>query len=318
MSVRGAAFLGIGAMVGAGIFALLGEAGAVAGSAVWLSFLLAGIVSALLGYTVVKMGVRFPSSGGLIAYLIEGFGNGRMVGIASWLGYFAAIVIVCSMVAVSFGSYATSLFIGENAAAGWDNLFTTLIVVAMAGINIVGSKIVDRAQSIIVVLLLAVFAVFIAVTLVDIDLDLLAFSGYPSFGVIIASVALTFFAYLGFSVITFTVGELRDPTRELPKAMYLALSVTTVLYVLIALGVFGTLTVPEVIGYGETAIAEAARPTLGDAGFTMMAIAALLATSSSVNATLYASGGLTKMLAAPASSRRSSGRARGSARRPAC
>ena len=101
MSVRGAAFLGIGAMVGAGIFALLGEAGAVAGSAVWLSFLLAGIVAALLGYTVVKLGVRYPSSGGLIAYLIEGFGNGRLVGIASWLGYFAAIVIVCSMVAVA-------------------------------------------------------------------------------------------------------------------------------------------------------------------------------------------------------------------------
>ena len=167
----------------------------------------------------------------------------------------------------------------------------------MAGINIVGSKIVDRAQSLIVVLLLAVFAIFIVVTLADIDLDLLAFSGYPPFNDIIASVALTFFAYLGFSVITFAAGDLRDPTRELPKAMYLALGVTTVLYVLIALGVFGTLTVPEVIGYGETAIAEAARPTLGDAGFTMMAIAALLATSSSVNATLYASGGLTKMLA---------------------
>ena len=114
MSVRGAAFLGIGAMVGAGIFALLGEAGAVAGSAVWLSFLLAGIVAALLGYNVVKLGVRYPSSGGLIAYLLQGFGNGRLVGIASWLGYFAAIVIVCSMVAVAFGAYATSLFIGRR------------------------------------------------------------------------------------------------------------------------------------------------------------------------------------------------------------
>ncbi len=297
MSVRGAAFLGIGAMVGAGIFALLGEAGAVAGSAVWLSFLLAGIVSALLGYTVVKMGVRFPSSGGLIAYLIEGFGNGRLVGVASWLGYFAAIVIVCSMVAVSFGSYATSLFIGEGAAAGWDNVFTTLVVLAMAGINIVGSKIVDRAQSLIVIVLLAVFAVFIAVTLVDVDWGLLAFDGYPPVNDIIASVALTFFAYLGFSVITFAAGDLRDPASDLPRAMYSALGVTTVLYVLISFGVFGTLTVTEVIGYGETAIAEAARPTLGDAGFTMMAIAALLATSSSVNATLYASGGLTKMLA---------------------
>ena len=297
MTVRGAAFLGIGAMVGAGIFALLGEAATVAGSAVWLSFLLAGIVAALLGYTVVKLGVRYPSSGGLIAYLMEGFGNGRLVGIASWLGYFAAIVIVCSMVAVAFGSYATSLFVGDDAAGWWDNVFTSAIVVAMAAINMVGSRVVDRAQSLIVVVLLAVFAVFIAVTLVDIDFDLLAFSGYPSVSDIVASVALTFFAYLGFSVITFAAGDLRDPARELPRAMYAALGVTTLLYVLISLGVFGTLTVPEAIGYGETAIAEAARPALGDAGFTMMAIAALLATSSSVNATLYASGGLTAMLA---------------------
>ena len=297
VSVRGAAFLGIGAMVGAGIFALLGEAGAVAGSAVWLSFVIAGIVAALLGYTVVKLGVRYPSSGGLITYLMEGFGNGRLVGIAAWLGYFAAIVIVCAMVAVAFGSYASSLFVGDDAAAGWDNVFTSAIIVGMAAINLVGSRVVDRAQSAIVILLLAVFAVFIAVTLVDIDLDLLAFSGYPSFSTILASVALTFFAYLGFSVITFAAGDLRDPARELPKAMYFALAVTATTYVLISLGVFGTLTVAEVVGYGETAIAEAARPSLGEAGFLMMAIAALLATSSSVNATLYASGGLTAMLA---------------------
>ena len=298
MTVRGAAFLGIGAMVGAGIFALLGEAGAIAGAAVWLSFLIAGIVAALLGYTVVKLGIRYPSSGGLIAYLVAGFGNGRLVGIAAWLGYFAVIVIVCSMVAVAFGSYASSLFIGEDAAAGWANVFTSAIVVAMLAVNLVGSRVVDRAQSLIVVGLLAVFAVFIAVTLVDIDFDLLAFGGYPPFSDIVASVALTFFAYLGFSVITFSVGELSDPARELPQAMYLALGVTSATYVLISLGVFGTLTVDEVTGYGETAIAEAARPALGDAGFIMMAIAALLATASSVNAVLYASAGMTTQLAA--------------------
>jgi amino acid transporter len=297
VTVRGAAFLGIGAMVGAGIFALLGEAGAIAGSAVWLSFLIAGIVAALLGYTVVKLGVRYPSSGGLITYLMQGFGNGRLVGIASWLGYFTAIVIVTAMVAVAFGSYATSLFIGDDAASGWDNVFASAVVLAALGVNMVGASFVDRAQSAIVAILLAVFAIFIAVTIVDIDFDLLAVSGYPSFSTIIASVALTFFAYLGFSVITFAVGDLADPARQLPKAMYLALGVTATTYVLISLGVFGTLTVDEVVGYGETAIAEAARPSLGEAGFVMMAIAALLATSSSVNATLYASGGLTAMLA---------------------
>ena len=196
-------------------------------------------------------------------------------------------------------------------------MFTSPIVVAMAAINLVGSRVVDRAQSLIVVVLLAVFAIFIAVTLVDIDLELLAFSGYPSFADIISSVALTFFAYLGFSVITFAAGDLRDPARELPRAMYSALGVTTLLYVLISLGVFGTLTVDEAIGYGETAIAEAARPALGDAGFTMMAIAALLATSSSVNATLYASGGLTAMLAQVGQFPTFSGRAGGSVDTPA-
>jgi amino acid transporter len=297
MTVRGAVFLGVGAMVGAGIFALLGEAGTVAGSAVWLSFLLAGVVAGLLGYTVVKLGVRYPSSGGIIAYLMEGFGNGRLVGIASWLGYIAAIVIVCAMVAVSFGSYASSLFFGNDAAPAWAHVFTTAVILAALAVNVVGSKIVDRAQTLIVVALLAVFAVFIAVTIVDVDWSLLAFSGYPSVSNIVASVALTFFAYLGFSVISFAGGDLAEPGRELPRAMSTALGLTAGLYVLISLGVFGTLPVDDVVGYGETAIAEAARPSLGDAGFAMMAIAALLATSSSVNATLYASGGLTRMLA---------------------
>ena len=79
--------------------------------------------------------------------------------------------------------------------------------------------------------------------------------------------------------------------------MYLALGITTVLYVLISLGVFGTLTVDEVIANGDTALAEAAKPALGQAGFAMMAVAALLATSSSVNANIYAAAGSTAKLA---------------------
>jgi amino acid transporter len=297
LTVRGASFLGIGSMIGAGIFALLGEAGAVAGAAVWISFLIGGIVAGLLGYVCSKLGGRYPSRGGLITYLVEGFGLGRLVGVASWLGYIAAVVVVTAMVAVSFGSYARSLFIGENASTKWDHLFITLLIIAMTALNMVGAKFVARAQSLIVTGVLVVFGVFIVVTITNMNTSLLAFSGYPSFAKIVSSVALTFFAYLGFNVITFTAGDLRDPEHDLPKAMYSALGVTSLVYVLIALGVFGTLTVPEVIKYGETAIAEAARPTLGDAGFTVMAIAALLSTAASTNATLYASGNLTGMLA---------------------
>jgi amino acid transporter len=284
-------------MVGAGIFALLGEAGAVAGAAAWISFLLAGIVSVLIGYNVVKLGVRFPSSGGLFEYLLQGFGNGRLLGIAGWLGYMSAVLIVCSMCAVSFGDYAVSLFVSDTGADWWDNVFTSAIVVAMALVVVVGPQLVAKAQSLIVFVMVGILAVFVAVTLPNIDLDKLAFSGYPSVSDIVASVALTFFAYLGFSVITFAAGDMRDPARDLPKAMNRALAVTTLVYVLVAVSVFGTLTVDEVVRYGPTAIAEAGRPALGDAGFTMIAIAAMVGMAGSVVATLYASSGLTGMLA---------------------
>ena len=297
LTLRGATVLGIGSMIGAGIFALLGEAGAVAGAAVWISFLVGGIVALLLGYVCARLGMTYPSAGGLITYLVKGFGPGRLVGIASWLGYIAAIVIVTAMVAVSFGGYATALFVGENASSSWDNLFITLVLVVMLVLNLVGTKLVAAAQSVIVFCVLGAFVVFLGATLPNIDTSLLAVGGYPSFAKILASVALTFFAYLGFNVITFTGGDLRNPRRDIPRATYLSIGITAVTYVAIAVGVFGTLTVAEVIHYGETAIAEAARPTLGDAGFTLMAIVALLSTAGATNATLYASGNLTGMLA---------------------
>jgi amino acid transporter len=296
MTVRGAALLGVGAMVGAGIFALLGEAGAVAGAATWISFLVAGIVSLLIGYNVVKLGVRYPSSGGLFEYLLQGFGNGRLLGIAAWLGYMSAVLIVCSMCAVSFGDYAVSLFVSDTGADWWDNVFTSAVVVAMALVVVVGPQLVAKAQSVIVFVMVGILGVFVVVTLPSIDLDKLAFSGYPPVSDIVASVALTFFAFLGFSVITFAVGDMRNPARDLPKAMNRALVVTTLVYVLVAVSVFGTLTVAEVVAYGPTAIAEAGRPALGDAGFTMIAIAAMVGMAGSVVATLYASAGLTRML----------------------
>ena len=294
MSVRGAAFLGVGSMVGAGIFALLGEAGAVAGSAVWLSFLAAGTVASLQGYAVAKLGATYPSSGGIVTFLIQGFGRGHISAVTSWLLYFAA-VIVTAMVSVSFGSYGSALFFDDSTT--WSKVLTVVVVLLVAVVNIAGAKFIDRVQSLIVFVLLAVFAVFIVVTLRQVDPELLAPSTYPPTTDIVSSVALTFFAYLGFTVISFTGADLPDPDRNLPRAMYLALGITTVLYVLIAIGVFGTLTVDEVIANGDTALAEAAKPALGQAGFAMMAVAALLATSSSVNANIYAAAGSTAKLA---------------------
>ena len=294
LSVRQAAFIGVGSMVGAGIFALLGAAGELAGAAVWVSFLLAGAVAILQGYSFAKFGARYPSAGGLLEYIIRGYGHGHITGILAWLIY-ATNAIVTGMVAVSFGSYASSTF--ADGGEGWVKAFAVLIILVMTLLNVAGSQAVAKAQTVVVYVVIGILSVFAVATLANINPDLLAVSGYPEFRSIVASVALTFFAFLGFGVITFTAPHLEDPSRQLPKAFYLALGIASVIYVAVALGVYGTLTVDEVIASGGTALAVAAEPVLGQAGYWLMSITALFATSGATNAGLYPAAGLSAEMA---------------------
>jgi amino acid transporter len=281
-------------MVGAGIFSLLGAAGEVAGAAVWVSFLIAGGIAMLQGYSFAKLGASFPSAAGMLEYVGRGFGKGHVLTVTAWLLYWAN-AIVTAMVAVSFGSYASSMFADESAAS--IKVFAVLIVVAMTVLNIIGSKWVAAVQSVIVVVVVGILGTFAVITLVTMDPSLLAFSGYPGLQDIVSAVALTFFAFLGFGVITFTAKDLPNPSHQLPRAMYLALGIAIAVYVGISIGVFGTLTVDEVIDAGPTAIAVAAEPTLGRAGFWLMSITALFATSGATNSGLYPAAGLCDELA---------------------
>src|SRR4029450_1149327 len=223
---------------------------------------IAGGIAMLQGYSFAKFGATYPSAGGMLEYVARGFGQGHISAVTAWLVYIANI-IVTAMVAVSFGSYASSMFTDESAA--WAKIFAVLVVVAMTGVNIVGSHVVARVQSAIVFVVVGILTFFAVVTLVNLDPSLLAPSGYPGVQEIVSSVALTFFAFLGFGVGTFTAKEL-------------ALRIAPAVYVATALGVFGTLTVEKVISSGATAIAVAAQPVLGRAGFWLMSVTALFAT----------------------------------------
>jgi amino acid transporter len=294
LTARQAAFIGVGAMVGAGIFALLGAAAEVAGAAVWLSFLIAGAIAGLQGYSFAKFGARYPSAGGLLEYVVRGYGDGHITGVIAWL-LLGANAIITGMVAVSFGSYASEAV--ADGSTAWVKAFAVLVVLVMSILNILGSQAVARAQTIVVIVVVGILTVFAVSTLANIDADLLAFSGYPSLRDIVSSVALTFFAFLGFGVITFTAKDLADPSRQLPRAVYLALGIATVIYVAVALGVFGTLTVDEVISSGGTALAVAAEPTLGRAGYWLMSVTALFATAGATNSGLYPAAGLCEQMA---------------------
>ena len=312
LSVRQAAFIGVASMVGAGIFSLLGAAGEVAGSAVWVSFVLAGAVAVLQGYSFAKIGSRYPSAGGLLEYVVRGFGNGHVTGVIAWL-VLAVNAIITAMVAVSFGSYASAA-LGAEDTLWMTKAFAALLILAMTTLNAFGSQAVARVQSVVVVVVIGILSVFAVATLANADFALLAPSGYPPVGDIVASVALTFFAFLGFGVITFTAAQLADPPRQLPRAVFLALGIATAIYVAVALGVFGTLTTDEVIASGGTALAVAAEPVLGQAGYTLMTVTALFATAGATNAGLYPAAGLCEHLASigqfpPFMARRLGGRA---------
>jgi amino acid transporter len=172
------------------------------------------------------------------------------------------------------------------------------VIAGMTLLNMVGSQAVAKVQTVVVYVVLGILSVFAVTTIATMEPSLLAFSGYPSLQDVVSGVALTFFAFLGFGVITFTAKDLEDPAHQLPRAMYLALTIATVIYVAVALGVFGTLTVQEVIDSGGTALAVAAEPVLGRAGYWLMSVTALFATSGATNAGLYPATGLCDQMAA--------------------
>ena len=213
----------------------------------------------------------------------------------AWLTYIAN-GIVTAMVALSFGSYASSAFAGDNVV--WVKIFAVALLVTMTILNIAGSSVVARVQSIVVFVVIGILAFFSAVTVTNIEPGNLAPSTYPGAQDIVSSVALTFFAFLGFGVVTFTAKDLARPGKQLPRAMTIAIGLATVIYVAVSIGVFGTLTVPEVIAAGPTAIAVAAQPVLGDAGYWLMTVTALFATAGATNSGLYPATGLSDHLAA--------------------
>lgn len=296
ISLLGVVFIGIGSMVGAGIFALFGEAGAIAGAAVWVSFLVGGIIALLQGYSFAKLGARYPSAGGMLDWIVRGYGKGLFTGGIVMLGFFS-VLIVTAMVATSFGSYATELFLPDGAPAYWIKIFAVGIVILMTFLNSIGAETVTKAQTAIVTIVLLVLSGFAIAMLVNMNPSLLAPANYPPMSKILASVALTFFAYLGFGVISFSGGDIENPKKNMPRAMYISIGFTLLLYVALAIGVFGTLTVDEVIANADTALAVAAMPIFGAAGYTMISIAALFATTGAINSQLYASIGATYTMA---------------------
>ena len=281
-----AVFLGIGSMVGAGIFIVIGQAGAIAGNLVTLSFVIAGVIALLCGYSLSKLATTYPSRGGIIEYLVQSYGEGFFSGALGVLFYLAQLIALAA-VAKSFGTYAAT-YMSSGVTPFYTNVFALGIVSFFVGINLIGAAMVARAESIIVIVKLIALLAFTISALIFIKPENLALSHAPSSIHVLYALGLTFFAFQGFSVITNSVEDMENPAKTMLKAMILSIVLVGLLYIAVSVAVFGNLSLADVIKSQDFALAKAAQPIFGEIGFKVIAATALLATASAINATLYA------------------------------
>lgn len=222
---------GVGTILGAGIYALIGEAAAEGGSYAWLSFIVAAAVASLTGLSYAELAATFPSAGAGYVYALRAFGK-EPAFVTGWLTVTGSIV-ASAAVALGFGGYLESL-------GGPDTVVGALFLIG-SGVLIAGS---GAFRSVTVVAILTAFEVgglvlVSAIGFADFHAGELA-GGSPS-GALLGGAALVFFAYLGFEDMATLAEEARDPQHSMPRAIVLAIAITTLLYVVVAVSSLGAI-----------------------------------------------------------------------------
>lgn len=287
--------IGIGGMIGAGIFSVLGIAAQITGNLVYLSFIFAGLIALLSTYSYAKLSSKYPSAGGPVEFLIRGFGDGILSGGFNFLLYFG-YVFVLGVYAEAFGSYAATFLPQELFKIGVD-VFAIFIILIFTLINFLGPKAVGKSETLIVGIKVIILVVFAVVGLFFIKPSLLTISTQINMGNVLTAATLLFLGYEGFGLITNTAEDIENPRKNIPRALYLSVIMVMLIYVLVSISVVGNLSIPAITKTSDYALAAAAKPFAGSLGFTVMVLAALFSTSSAINATLYGGANVSYLMA---------------------
>lgn len=291
----GAAAIGVGGMVGGGIFAVLGLAVQITKGAAPIAFLLAGLVALLTARSYALLSKAYPSRGGTVTFVNRAFGTGLFSGginVLLWLSY----IVMLALYSQAFGSYAASFLPREYHSLG-KHLFLSAAIVLITVVNIAGASTVARAERVVVAIKIAILVLFVAVGVAGVSTARLEPGQWSSPVSLVAGGMIIFLAYEGFELIANAAEDVADPGRTLTRAYYISVLFVIALYVLVAIVAVGSLPVAQLVNARDYALAEAARPALGAAGFTMIAVAAMLSTASAINATLYGSARITYIIA---------------------
>lgn len=277
--------IGVGGMIGAGIFSILGVVASIAGSAMPLSFAIGGAVACLAAYSYVVLGKAFPSVGGAVTFLVRGYGEGIKSGTLNVFQYFAYVISI-ALYATGFAAYAATFIPLPS------KVYAVGVVLAFTLVNFLGSRIMGRAESVIVIVKVAILIVFIVAAFLALDnagIARLSPSSWPGPLAIATGAGVLFVGYEGFGLVTNAAANMKKPKIELPRAVFGSVAIVITIYILVSSGVVTNVPLNVLEGLGDSALAVAAEPTLGHFGFTLIAIAALLSTASAVNATLFGS-----------------------------
>ncbi|WP_457628706.1 APC family permease [Persephonella sp.] len=287
--------IGIGGMIGGGIFAVLGLTILLAKGAAPIAFIFAGIIALLTSYSYAKLSVRYPSEGGTVEFLVRAFGNNIITGYLNTL-LLASYVIMLALYSYAFGSYASVLFLGHEVVLA-KKLFIALVIGFFTVLNFLGAYVSGKAEDVMVFMKVGILLLFCGLGLFTGDFSRLSPEHWESLLKIMTGGLIIFLAYEGFELIANTAQDVEDPERTLPKAFYAAVITVIFIYVLVSIVAVANLTYEEVQKYSDYALAVAAKPFLGQAGFVLIGIAALLSTASAINATLYGSARVSYLVA---------------------
>lgn len=264
---------GIGGVVGAGIYAIIGQAAALSGNLLWLSFVIAAVVALLTGLSYSEFVSRFPDAGGSYEYIKQSFGAGTALYMSIFIAFTG--IVAAAAIAISFADYLGRLIDTPS----W--FIVIAIISLMAFFNIIGSKYSSYFNAFATAVTLLGLAAVVGISLPDIGTtNLLETTGEGGIG-IMAGGALIFFSYIGFEDLVKMAEETKEPEKNMPKAVLYSGVAVLITYILIAISAVSVLDW-ETLATSNGPLAAVIETKLGNTGATGLVIVALFATSKTI------------------------------------
>ena len=290
IGLKEAISIGIGGMVGGGIFAVLGLAVSLAKGGTPISFLIAGLIALITSYSYVKLSLKYPDRGGTVKFVNQGFGIGIFSGGINnllWVSY----IIMLSLYASAFGSYAPNLLQITGDKVADSHIYASIIVVLATAINYYSISVVGKIESYAVIIKLIILLSFVGFGLYGLfgnpHLEQLSPEHWESPFKLLTAGMVIFVAYEGFELIANAAPDIENPKKNIARAYYWSVLFVILLYIVIAAITVGSLEFGQIATAQDYVLAEAAKPMLGEIGFSIITIAALISTFSAINASLY-------------------------------